>query len=230
MNHAIRAAIGAAIMLVASGAARAQDQDQPERRGRGASAIDAASDTLGLTDEQVDQIREIRRERPPRGQSREEFQTWNEGQKEKVEGVLNDDQKSKLAELTEAREQMRALAGAAALGLVQGNRGGPSPRVSRSRGNRGRPGFGPRGRQFGPDRGRRARGPDRWSGRGGPGFRSRGRGFSPSGRGPGRGRGARGDAQRPGWDGPGFRSGQRRVAQQARPGQQDRGRIARSGD
>ncbi len=171
--------VGVAIMLAASGLAYAQDQEteSAERHERGATAINAVRDTLGLSDEQVDRILEIRRERPPRTQSREEFDNWREGQQSKIESILTADQQSKISELIKAREQMQALAGATALGLVQGSRGGFGPGARGPRGKRGRLEPGIRSRGNVSRRGPRARG---WAPRRGVrGFRSSRRDFGP---------------------------------------------------
>ncbi len=132
---------------------------QDDRRGRGRSgAVEAATEAFGFTEEQIDKIREIRRERSPRGQSDEEREAWRTEQQAKVEAVLTDEQKAKIARLNEVRAQMRDYAVAARMGLVEtpgrgrsaarskGNRGG-----NRARASRGRPGPSS-GRRF--DRGR----------------------------------------------------------------------------
>ncbi len=160
----------AAMTLTASVAVSAQGG--PPRRG-GNNALEAATEAFGLTEEQVEQIREIRRERPDRGSNREELQAWRDGQQSKIQDVLTDEQKAKVAELNEARETLRALPGALMLGLVD------VP-------NRGRQGFG-----FNRDQGR-GRGPQGWRGRdagrkGGARFGSRGRGGPDRGRRGGRG-------------------------------------------
>lgn len=122
MNHTQRTvAVGIGLLALSM---TAFAQRGPGSSGRGSFA-EAAVEELGLTEEQMEQIREIRRERPDRGQSREEVASWREGQQEKIQAVLTDEQKEKIAELTAARDSMRAYAGAAALGLVQpgGGRG-----------------------------------------------------------------------------------------------------------
>ena len=168
MTHTKRAVFGAFLSLAVSSAALAQDA--PGRRGPGTASVEAARETLGLTDEQVEKIREIRRERPPRGQDRDEFQAWRDGQRSKLQDVLTDDQKSKLAELQEQRQTMRALAGAAILGLAEIEREG------RDRDGRAR-GFAADRSRFGPGPGWNPRG----RGRGGfnRGFGSRGGRFGP---------------------------------------------------
>ena len=159
----------------------AQDASEDRRRG---NPVEAATEALGLTDEQVEKIREIRRERRPRGQDREEARTWSQEQRAKIQAVLTDDQRAKVAELEEAREKMRTLAGAAILGLTdrQGAFRGFAPdtrdgRGFRDRGRQGDQRF--RGRQGS----KRSRGRRSWNGRGngrGPRFaqgrRGRGRG------------------------------------------------------
>ena len=93
---------------------------QDDRRGRGRSgAVEAATEAFGFTEEQIDKIREIRRERSPRGQSDEEREAWRTEQQAKVEAVLTDEQKAKIAQLNEVREQMRDFAVAARMGLVE---------------------------------------------------------------------------------------------------------------
>lgn len=122
MNHTKRTvAVGIGLMALS---VTAFAQRGPGSSGPGNFA-EAAVEEFGLTEEQMEQIREIRRERPDRGQDREEFAAWREGQQEKIQAVLTDEQKGKLAELTAVRDSMRAYAGAAALGLVQpeGGRG-----------------------------------------------------------------------------------------------------------
>ena len=182
MIHSKRVAIGAFLLLAVSATALAQNPQG--RRGPGAGAIEAARDTLGLTDEQIDRISEIRRERPPRGQDREESRAWRDDQRAKLQDVLTDDQKSKLAELQEQRRTMHALAGAAILGLAEMEREG------RDRGSRAR-GFGADRSRFGPGPGWNSRG----RGRSNRGFGSRGGRFGPRGgfdRGPWQGQWNRG--------------------------------------
>lgn len=165
MTHAKRAVFGIFLMLAVSVAAIAQDE--PRRRGPG-SVIEAVQETLALTDEQVDQIREIRRERPPRDIARDGFQEWRDGQNAKIQDVLTAEQKTKLEELEGQRAQMRALAGAAILGLAETERGRQVPRFNRDGNQRNRRGFGADRSQAGPgwNRGNRGRGP-RFAPRGG---------------------------------------------------------------
>lgn len=93
----------------------AQDTAEDRRRG---NPVEAATEALGLTEEQVEKIRDIRRERPPRDQSRDEARAWSQEQRAKIQAVLTEEQRAKVAALEEARETMRTLAGAAILGLT----------------------------------------------------------------------------------------------------------------
>ena len=158
----------------------AQDaSDEDRRRG---NPVEAATEALGLSEEQVEKIREIRRERPPRGQNREEARTWSQEQRSKIQAVLTDDQRAKVAELEEAREKMRTLAGAAILGLTDRQGGFRGFEFDRRDGR----GFRDRGRQGdqrfrGRQDSKRSRGRRSWNGRGngrGPRFAQgrRGRG------------------------------------------------------
>ena len=176
-QHIKQVALAAIAVLAMSVTAFAQDDQRRRGRDRG-DATEAATEAFGFTEEQMDKIREIRRERPPRGQSGEERQAWRAEQQAKVEAVLTDEQKAKIADLNEMRENMRDFAIAARMGLVDaGGRGRDSARARDPRGgNRARAGRGRRG----PSRGRganRGRGPDRRPGsnRGGRGARRGGR-------------------------------------------------------
>lgn len=140
----IIAAVAGALALGATGLAQEPAQD----RGRN-NPVDALVESLSLTDEQVDEIRDIRRERPPRDQNRDERAAWRDEQQEKVRDVLTDDQEAQVAEIEEAREKMQMFAGAAILGLTDvpfGNRGF---QANRSRAPQGGSGSRFRGRQGG---------------------------------------------------------------------------------
>ena len=172
-QHIKQVALAAIAVLAMSVTAFAQDDQRRRGRDRG-DAAEAATEAFGFTEEQVDKIREIRRERPPRGQSDEERQAWRAEQQAKVEAVLTDEQKAKIADLNEMREKMRDFAIAARMGLVDaGGRGRDSARArDRRGGNRARQGQGRRG----PSRGRsanRSRGPDRRPGANRGGRRAR---------------------------------------------------------
>ena len=143
-------------------------QDSPPNRGRG-NPVQAAIEAFGLTEEQVDQIREIRRERPPRDQSREERQAWRQERTSQIQAVLTDEQKENVEEAEAAAAKMRALAGAAFLGLTDVPFPNPGVRGGRARGPSG-------GRAFRDARRFRRGSALRRGGRGwqGPGFRGRG--------------------------------------------------------
>lgn len=171
-QHIKQLAIAAIAAMAMSGSVFAQD-DQG-RRGRGGDVTEAATEAFGFTQEQVDKIREIRRDRPPRGQSGDERQAWRAEQQAKIEAVLTDEQRAKIADLNEMREKMRDFAIAARMGLVDaGGRGRASARATDRRGgNRARGGRG----RGGPSRGRganRGRGPDRRPGSNRGGRRAR---------------------------------------------------------
>lgn len=176
MYRTKQAAAVAVVALIASIGAFAQDSDS-NQRGRQA-VTEAATEALGLNEEQLEQLQEIRRERPPRGQDKQAAQSWREEQRSRMRAVLTDEQQAKVAELEASRQAMRAYGAIARLGLADGpGRGfGRMPGwQARGRGSRG----------FGRDRGG-------WnSGRGRRGFQGRGRpgGSSWRGRGPSRGRG-----------------------------------------
>ena len=161
MHRSKQFIVASAVLLGLSVTAFAQNE--PRDRGR-SNPVKAATEALSLTEEQVDQIGELRRERPPRGQNGEELRTWFEERRAKVQAVLTEDQKKKIAELEAARDTMQALAGAAMLGLTEvplGNRGFAQGRGRNPRGGRN---FDTRGRraQFsGRNRRDSRRGPDR---------------------------------------------------------------------
>ena len=187
MIHTKQAIVVAIAVLGASVAAFGQSE--PRNRG---NRDQAAIEAFGLTEEQVDQIREIRRERPPRDQDQEERQAWRDGQTSKIHDVLTEEQKTKIAEAQAAAAQMRTFVAAARMGLTEFGRPGPDFRGARNRGPRG-------GRAF--RSGQRGRGAPafRRGGRG-PGFRARAKGprgpqaWSPRGR-----RGGPDSTDRRGW-------------------------------
>ena len=139
-RHIKQIALAAITAMAMSASAFAQDDQRKRGRDRGA-ASEAATEAFGFTEEQMDKIREIRRERPPRGQSGEERQAWRAEQQAKVEAVLTDEQKAKIADLNEMREKMRTLpslpewawsmAGAAA--AIQPGRGVPAAAIALER-------------------------------------------------------------------------------------------------
>ncbi len=168
-------------------------QEGSRDRGRG-NPIEAAVEAFGLTTEQVDQIREIRRERPPRDQDREQLQSWRQEQTAKVQAILTDEQRAKVEEAKAAVATMRAFAGAAVLGLTDAPRPNLGARGARARGSRGGRAFRGAGRFRGAAAFRRGN-----RSRPGPGFRAGGR--APWGRQAGPARGRRGGPDRGGRDG-----------------------------
>lgn len=154
-------AIGGFLLLAASAIGVAQDA--PRWGGFVEDRIEAAREKLGLSAEQIDSIGEIRRERPPRGQNREDARAWRDERRTKIRDVLTDEQKEKLAELQQRHLEMRSLVGARMLGLTEGQQGN---RRGWSRRGRGARGSGNRSSRFnrGPG-GRRGPGPG-WGGRG----------------------------------------------------------------
>ena len=93
-------------------------QDGPRERAPNRNPVREAAEALALTRDQVNEIREIRRVRPPRHQAREERREWRKQQQSKLQSVLTEDQKDKLADLQAAQGKMRALLGASLLGLT----------------------------------------------------------------------------------------------------------------
>lgn len=166
----------AVILTVLGASVAALGQEAPARPGDG-SPFRAAIDALDLTDEQVAQIREIRRERPDRDKDQEERTAARDGQRARIQEVLTEEQRAKVGELESAGEQMRAYMGAVLLGLAEapGRRGGFGAFQDRGRRD---------GRQMRSDRRGRGRpGPRRWNGRRGPGDDRSRRGPRPRGRG-----------------------------------------------
>ena len=97
-------ALAVIAVLALSASAFAHDR----QRGQG-GVEKAAAESFGFTEEQVEKIREVRRERAPRGQSDEVCESWRADQQAKVEAVLTN----------EVREQMRDHALAARVGLAE---------------------------------------------------------------------------------------------------------------
>lgn len=138
--------------------------------------IDNAKETLGLSEEQVDQIREIRSTEPPKDLSRDELRAWHENQQAQVADLLNADQKAKLAEIEASRQQLRALLGSSMLSIDQTKREDRNEQFERMRPQRDdwfygadRSSYPRRGRQ--PGWGRSGRGGPFGTGRGGRGRR-----------------------------------------------------------
>lgn len=152
-----------ATLLVVATAASAQVSLQASEDSL--DLIDNARETLGLSDEQVDQIREIRSTQPPEDLSRDELRAWHEKRQAQVADLLTADQKSKLAEIEASRQQLRALLGSSMLSLDQAKREDRNEQFERMRPQRDDWFYGA-DRSWYPRRGRRPG----WgrSGRGGP--------------------------------------------------------------
>lgn len=143
MIHKKQAIVVCVAVLATSLAAFAQqNQPNPQRRQNIAAAVKA----LGLTQEQVGQIREIRRERAEEGADRQALRAWRQGQSAKLQNVLTEDQKAKLAEIKASGPDTPTHAGAVMLGLAprQGQHGPPG--AGRPGQGRGRPAGGGPGR------------------------------------------------------------------------------------
>lgn len=150
MIHNRQAMIVGAAVLASCLTAFAQNNQQTREERQ--EAISAAVEALGLTNDQVAQIREIRRERPAEDLSPQERRAWRQALNAKSEAVLTDDQKAKVAEMKAAGPETKAFAGAVALGLATRQRPNRAPRAAR-----------PDGRPDGEARpaGRQGRGPGR---------------------------------------------------------------------
>lgn len=185
MRHTKQSVFVCTAMLAASLTAFARDE--PGEHARNANPTRAAVEALGLTAEQVNEIREIRRDRPPRNQDREERKEWNEQQQLRLQSVLTEDQKAKLADLEAVRAKLRAFIGASFLGLIEGQRPDRESLRQRSksirwgRGFRNAPGRLPGFQGRGP-RGWNANPPQRGCFGRGPNQFNRGRGFGGGGR------------------------------------------------
>ena len=119
-----------ALVIVATAASA---QDGLRASGTNLAQIDSAMEALDLSEQQIEQIREIWSARPPRGQNREELQAWREDQQAQVADLLTAEQRSELAEIEASREQLRALLGASMLSLAQVEREDRQDRAERSR-------------------------------------------------------------------------------------------------
>ena len=131
--------VGAAVLASCVTAFAQQNQQTREERQE---AISAAVEALGLTNDQVAQIREIRRERPAEDLSPQDRRAWRQALNAKSEAVLTDDQRTKVAEMKAA---------------------GPERKATRQRPNRAPRAARPDGRPDGEARpaGRQGRGPGR---------------------------------------------------------------------
>ena len=169
--HRIIFAIGMVLLLAMVASAQVSLHPSEEILDQ----IDGATEALGLSDQQVEQIREIQSVRPPQGLSREELRAWRDDQQAQVADLLTADQKSKLAEIEASRQQLRELLGSSMLSLAQTEREDRQDQFERIRSQRSdwfygadrsryprygrQPGWGRSGRggPFGPGRGGRGR-------------------------------------------------------------------------
>ncbi len=106
--------VGVALMLTATIAWTQNNPSAQERR----EAISAAVTAVGLSPDQVAAIREIRRQRPPEDADQRARRAWRQGQLAKVQAILTDDQKAKVAELQAGSADAKELDGAVRLGLT----------------------------------------------------------------------------------------------------------------
>ena len=127
--HSTIFATAALLIVVTAGSA----QDRPSASETNLAQIDSAKEALDLSEQQIEQIREIRSARPPRGQSREELQAWREDQQAQIADLLAAEQRSELAEIEASRQQLRALLGASMLSLAQVEREDRQDRAERLR-------------------------------------------------------------------------------------------------
>ena len=126
--HSIIFAIAAPLIVATVVSA----QDEPGTSGGTLAQIDTAREALGLSEQQIEQIREIRSaaaSRPEPG----ELQAWREDQQARVADLLTAEQRSELAEIEASRQQLRDLLGASMLSLAQVEREDRQDRVERSR-------------------------------------------------------------------------------------------------
>ena len=140
MIHKKQAIVVGLAVLATSMAALAQQN--PQRRQVIATAVEA----LGLSQDQVDQIREIRRERPEEGTKGPALRAWRQGQSAKLQKILTEDQKTKLAEIKASGPDTPTYAGAVMLGLAPRQGQNSPPGAGRPGQGRGRPAGGGPGR------------------------------------------------------------------------------------
>lgn len=112
-NHFIIIAIS---LTVASVAAFGQANEKAQQRR---AAIMEAVEAIGLGQDQVAQIREIRRERPPEGTAGAERRAWRQEISKKLMAVLTDEQTEKLNEVRAMAADSKVREGAVLLGLAQ---------------------------------------------------------------------------------------------------------------
>ena len=103
-------------LMVSSMAAFGQANEKAQQRR---AAISEAVKAIGLDQDQVAKIREIRRERPAEGVAGRERREWRAGITAKLMALLSDDQKAKLDEVKAAGADSKAFEGSVLLGLAQ---------------------------------------------------------------------------------------------------------------
>ncbi len=116
MIHRKRFIIAAFALLVMSVTAYGQANQKAQQRRE---AIIEAVKAIGLDQDQVAKIREIRRERPPEGTQGRARRDWRAGIAAKLMAVLNAEQKTNLEEVKAAGADSKAFEGAVLLGLAQ---------------------------------------------------------------------------------------------------------------
>ena len=116
MIHRKQIIIVTIALMVASVAAFGQANPKAAERR---AAIEAAVEAIGLNADQVAQIREIRRDRPPEGTQGQARREWRAGITAKLMAVLTADQKTKLNEVKTTGPDGKGFAGAVLLGLAQ---------------------------------------------------------------------------------------------------------------
>ena len=121
-RHAIL--VGATLLtvtLTAFAQQNKQNQRSPEERRE---AMAAAVKAVGLSQDQMAKIREIRRMRPPEGTTGRDRREWVAGRLAKIQAVLTDDQKAKVGAIQEAGESQEHE-GVILLGLARRQRANP---------------------------------------------------------------------------------------------------------
>ena len=125
MIHNKQAVIVGAAVLAASLTAFAQQNQQRQPNQERQAAIRAAVQALSLSQDQIAQIREIRRERAAEGLDRQARRAWRSAQGAKLQKVLTEDQTKKLAEINAAGTESPEYNGAVFLGLATRQGGNP---------------------------------------------------------------------------------------------------------
>ncbi len=116
MIHRNKAIIVAVALMVASLAAFGQANQKAQQRR---AAISEAVKAIGLSQDQVAKIREVRRERPPEGTTGAARRAWRQEISQKLMAVLTDEQKEKVSEVRAMAADSKVREGAVLLGLAQ---------------------------------------------------------------------------------------------------------------